>query len=254
MYVGGERDYADLYVGTAFEDRVRDIYLPKVDFLIESLPVGSSHRLLDIGCGAGFFVDAALERGIEACGVDVNSSMVTFGNGEIARRRGQRPLTFVSGTQFLDHMAASEASVLSAIGVIEHLSDLDEFWEAFRSSGFEYLYLSVPMFSLSAIIENAFPKVAPRHLQGDHTHLFTDLSLEQMYKKLGVESVAEWRFGTDVMDLFRSLVHTVSANGSQDLRADLVNRLAPCIDDMQAVLDRAHYCSEIHVLCRRSRT
>jgi SAM-dependent methyltransferase len=251
MYVGEERDYAELYVNSAFEDRVRDIYLPKVDFLLEALPAGTEPALLDIGCGAGFFVDAALQRNVDAHGIDVNATMLEFGNDAIARQRGKRPLTLVSGTSFSDHMIASEAPVLSAIGVIEHLSDLGAFWQAFRSTRFEYFYFSVPMFSLSAVVEHVFAEVAPRHLQGEHTHLFTESSLQRMYGILGVEPVAEWRFGTDVMDLFRSLLQTVTANGSQDLREELISRFGPCIDDLQAVLDRAHYCSEIHVLTRR---
>jgi SAM-dependent methyltransferase len=252
IYVDAHEQYAELYVGGQFDERVRNIYLPKVDFLIESLPSDEEASLLDIGCGAGFFVDAALQRGIQARGIDVNAAMLTFGNDEIARRHGQRPLSLVDGTSLAEHMRESDASILSAIGVIEHLSDLKAFWRAFRSSRFEYLYFSVPMFSLSAVVEHAFPEVAPRHLQGDHTHLFSESSLQHMYAMLGVEPVAEWRFGTDVLDLFRSLLHTTVKNGSDTLREDLLSRLTPCIDDLQAALDRAHYCSEIHVLTQRS--
>jgi SAM-dependent methyltransferase len=251
MYISGGMDIAEQYVSSSFEDRVRDIYLPKVDFLIEALPNGVTPVLLDIGCGAGFLVDAALQRGVEARGIDVNASMLQFGNDEIDRRRGVRPLECVSGVDFADRILTSEASVLSAIGVIEHLSDLNAFWHAFRSSRFEYLYFSVPMFSLSTVVEHVFPEVAPRNLQSDHTHLFSESSLEHMYELLGVKPVAEWRFGTDIMDLFRSLTCAVAASKSHDLRADLVARLAPRIDELQAVLDKAHYCSEIHVLARR---
>lgn len=251
MYVGETRDYAQLYVGSAFEDRVRDIYLPKVDFLIDALPDGSATSLLDIGCGAGFFVDAALTRGIDARGIDVNAAMVGFGNDAIEQRSGLRPLALVDGSSFAEQMEQSDAQVLSAIGVIEHLSDLSTFWRAFRASSFEYLYFSVPMFSLTAAVEHAFPSVAPRHLQGEHTHLFTEQSLHHMYGFLGVEPVAEWRFGTDVMDLFRSLMHAVECTGASLLHDELAHRFAPVIDELQGVLDRAHYCSEIHVLARR---
>lgn len=253
VYLGNPGEYGALYLATAFEDRVQDIYLPKVDFLLDSLPDGTAPTLLDIGCGAGFFVDAALERGIDAQGIDVNAAMIRSGNDAIEHRRGIRPLELVSNSStFAEQMRTSRAAVLSAIGVIEHLSDLDEFWSAFRASSFDYVYFSVPMFSLSAVVEHAFSDVAPRHLQADHTHLFTEQSLPKMYELLGVEPVAEWRFGTDVMDLFRSLINTVQLSGADALLDDLVNKFAPSIDDLQAVLDRAHTCSEIHVLARRS--
>ena len=252
VYLGNSGEYAELYLATAFEDRVRDIYLPKVEFLLDSLPAGTAPTLLDIGCGAGFFVEAALQRGIDAQGIDVNAAMIDSGNDVIEHRRGFRPLELVDGTRFAEQIRKSRARVLSAIGVIEHLSDLDEFWSAFRASSFDYIYFSVPMFSLSAVVEHVFPDVAPRHLQADHTHLFTEQSLHKMYELLGVEPVAEWRFGTDVMDLFRSLINTVQLTGADALLDELVNKFAPCIDDLQAVLDRAHTCSEIHVLARRS--
>ena len=251
MYVGATRDYAQSYVGTAFENRVRDIYLPKVDFLIDALPDGLPLSLLDIGCGAGFFVDAALKRGVSARGIDVNAAMVQFGNDAIEQRSGLRPLALVDESSFVEQMLQSDAHVLSAIGVIEHLSDLKAFWRAFGASAFDFLYFSVPMFSLTAVVEHAFPDVAPRHLQGEHTHLFTEESLHYMYRLLGVEPVAEWRFGTDAMDLFRSLMHAVERSGAALLCDDLSDRFVPVIDELQAVLDRAHYCSEIHVLARR---
>lgn len=252
MYVSETRDYAQLYVGTAFEDRVRDIYLPKVDFLIDALPDGSTLSLLDIGCGAGFFVDAALKRGVGARGIDVNAAMVQFGNDAIEQQSGLRPLALVDGSSFAEEMEQSDEQVLSAIGVIEHVSDLEAFWRAFRASSFEFLYFSVPMFSLTSVVEHAFPDVAPRHLQGEHTHLFTEESLHHMYGLLGVEPVAEWRFGTDVMDLFRSQMHAVEGSGANLLRDELASRFVPVIDELQAILDRAHYCSEIHVLAQRT--
>lgn len=251
MYTGASRDYSELYLGSDFEERVREIYSPKLDFLLEVIPGGELDSILDIGCGAGFFVEAALERGVDAEGIDVNQAMIVAGNDKIGQLRGKRPLELVSGSDFSHRIERSRAQVLSAIGVIEHLSDLQEFYRAFRASDFQYLSFSFPMFSLSAAIEHAFPSVAPRHLQGEHTHLFSEESLHRIYEILNVEPVAEWRFGTDFMDLFRSLISSATESGGSDLVDDLSLRMAPCIDDLQAVLDRAHYCSEIHVLARR---
>ena len=48
--------------------------------LLNDLPSGS--RLLDVGCGTGVFLERALEKGLDACGIDATREMVT-----VARRR-----------------------------------------------------------------------------------------------------------------------------------------------------------------------
>ena len=47
-------------------------------------------------------------------------------------------------------------------------------------------------------------------------------------------------------------MHTVERSGAALLRDDLAGRFVSVIDELQAVLDRAHDCSEIHVLARRA--
>ena len=44
------------------------------------------------------------------------------------------------------------------------------------------MMVSVPLFSLTSIIEHISPKVFPRLLSGAHTHLFTE-SLQFLSKK-----------------------------------------------------------------------
>ena len=50
-------------------------------------------------------------------------------------------------------------------------------FRAYKSSRIKYLYISVPIFSLTSFIENAFQNIYPRHLSGGHTHLFTKILL-----------------------------------------------------------------------------
>jgi len=240
------RDYSNSYIDTNFVKRTTDIYVPKVDFLIDSIPL-QRHRILDVGCGSGYFVYAALLRDLAAAGVDVSRSMVDFGNHQISHFARQSPLACVDEQGFYDSIVQSQADIISAIGVIEHLREPHKFFEALKKSRAVYLYYSVPMFSLSVILENIFPEVFPRQLSGGHTHLFTEASIQKMNALIGVRSVAEWRFGTDVMDLYRSLTISLQKNNvSQKLLENFVRSFAAQIDGMQSVLDKSHYCSEIH--------
>jgi SAM-dependent methyltransferase len=240
------RDYSSSYIDENFAQRTLDIYLPKIDFLLETVPP-PARALLDVGCGGGYLVYAALQRHLSARGIDVNEAMIEFGNQQLAHLVGVRPLTYVAEKAFYQSIAAADADVIVAIGVIEHLREPHQFFKAYRQSAARYLYYSVPMFSFSALLENVFADVFPRQLSGGHTHLFTEASLERMHALMRVTPLAEWRFGTDVTDLYRSVAVCLRRNGaSQQVCDKLGDGLVKSIDDLQSVMDRSHFCSEIH--------
>ena len=249
LYIaGGGEDYSKNYIDANFLKRCEDIYFPKIDFLISTIP-SADKSILDIGCGSGFFVYCALKRGIKATGIDVGTEMIEYGNDQIDHLMKVRPLGACQESEFSELISSATATIISAIGVIEHLREPHKFFSAFKSSKAQYLYYSVPMFSLSVILENAFPNVFPRQLSGGHTHLFTESSIRRMNDMIGVGSIAEWRFGTDLMDLYRSLYMTLVSNFCSDhLIEHFENGFRSGIDDLQTVLDKRHFCSEIHVL------
>jgi len=160
-----------------------------------------------------------------------------------------QPLKAVHEQALYAAVEGTDKDIVSAIGVIEHLREPERFFEAVKKSRAQYVYYSVPMFSLSALLENVMPAVFPRQLSGGHTHLFTEKPLNKMHELMGGVSIAEWRFGTDVMDLYRSMMVSASQNDVSEYTQDkLKDGLAAQIDELQAVLDTSHFCSEIHVL------
>lgn len=240
--------YSDNYIDENYNKRTLDIYTPKVEFLIDNM-IEKKPKILDIGCGSGYFVFASLLKNLEATGLDVNKSMVAFGNQQIYQHKKIQPLLFKDEKSFYETIIKSDADVISAIGVMEHLRDLEGFFDAFKKSNVKYLYYSVPMFSFSVILENVFDGVFPRQLSGGHTHLFTEKSLSKMHEILGVNSIAEWRFGTDIMDLYRSvLVNLEKNNVSDKMKSYLNSDFFVVIDKLQSELDKKHFCSEIHCL------
>lgn len=247
-------EYAKSYIDNNYKQRVVDIYLPKVDFLKTNLPP-NPYKVLDVGCGAGYFVAACSFRDITAHGVDVSKSMIEFGNKQLGLLCGQDALLkAIDENDYFETIAETQADVVSAIGVIEHLRFPKQFFEAFRKSNASYLYYSVPMFSFSAVLESVTGRVFPRQLSGDHTHLFTETSRQKMHELLEGDSLAEWRFGTDVMDLYRAIMTMLSKNDASDrMLGEFSNSFSPLIDQMQTVLDKAHFCSEIHCLvCKKT--
>ena len=250
LYVQSDGEgYAMNYIDQDFVRRTELIYQPKFDFLRANLPASSELSLLDVGCGSGYFVYAALLNGVDAKGVDVNKTMIEFGNNQISLLRNESPLSCKLELDFFASIASSDVTVISAIGVIEHLRDPSTFFEAFHEGKAQYLFYSVPMFSFASMLENILQKVFPRQLSGGHTHLFTEQSIKWLHESRKFNSLAEWRFGTDVMDLYRSMrVEMEKAGASHKVISILNEGFGKNIDDMQAVLDEQHFCSEIHCL------
>jgi SAM-dependent methyltransferase len=244
-------EYASNYIDEHFEKRVEDIYLPKVDFLVNTLPP-KVNNILDVGCGSGYFVYAALIRNLKAVGLDVSKTMVEFGNSQIERLIKTSPLLSEEEDGFFEAIKKTDADVISAIGVIEHLREPQRFFDAFKQSKATYLYYSVPMFSLSVVLENVSDDIFPRQLSGGHTHLFTEDSIVKMNQIIGVSSIGEWRFGTDFMDLYRHLMIKMDAkNVSQKMINFLHDGFGSKIDELQNILDSNHACSEIHVVAAK---
>ena len=267
--------YANNYVSNQaasdFSSRVEKIYKPKAAYLLDVLGThfankkntsNSNDRLeideisvLDIGCGSGFFVAALLDQRCKAVGIDVNKTMVDWGNKHLTKSRRSSPLKHVDDKYFLKAVENTSSDVISAIGVIEHLQSPRDFFDAFKASRASYLFYSVPMLSLSVFLEQCFPDAFPRQLCGGHTHLFTESSIEEMNKQLGAISVAEWRFGVDAMDLYRSMMTTLkNTNMSAKLFADFEDNFITFVDPIQEQLDRGHWCSEIHVIAAKEQS
>jgi len=245
-------DYASNYIDDNYQKRVSEIYIPKIDFLLNSINTSKISRLLDIGCGSGYFVSAAISRGLNAEGIDVNKAMVEYGNQQIRLLNGKSPLSYADERDFFKKIESSDADVISAIGVIEHLRLPHMFFDAFKKSSANYLMYSVPMFSLSVIIENVLENVFPRQLSGGHTHLFTEKSIQIMHEIIRVDPISYWRFGTDIMDLYRGFMVSLQRNQvSKKILENFENGFGVKIDELQSVLDRNHFCSEIHCVAQK---
>ena len=117
----------------------------------------------------------------------------------------------------------------------------------------KYLFYSVPMFSFTVIMQILFQDVFPRHLPGEHTHLFTETSLNKMHKILDAKAISQWRFGVDVMDLYRSAqIKLKQKNISLKTHKFFENGFASKIDEIQNIFDQNHFCSEIHCILEKN--
>lgn len=250
-----EDDYSKNYSASDKEgyiNRMNMIYVPKAEYLancLEKEGISSNNvDILDIGAGCGYFVSAARKLGMHALGIEVSDSEVAYGNA----MTDEPYLTHVGLTDSIEYIKNTNANIISAIGVLEHLIHLDENLEAIKSNkNIRYLYASVPMFSFSSCFEAAFQDCYNRHTGGTHTHLFSNESIARMADSIGFEIAYEWRFGSDINDLYRFLMVSMQKNGNDELASYFSDKFTPIMDDLQNVLDKSEFSSELHFILKR---
>ena len=247
-------DYAKTYNSNdsnAFISRTKDIYVPKAMFLKESFlnfglhPEGLSFA--DIGAGSGYFVSAMKNIGLKKIkGYEVSEQQLNLGNSMI----GEEVLFHMDMDYSLDLIQEIEVDVVSMIGVLEHLKHPRDVLNALSKNKYvKFFYISVPLFSITVFFEMIFPKVMNRQLSGAHTHLYTEESLEYMANEFNLDRIASWWFGTDMIDLHRSISVSLS---NEKYETNIIklwqDKFSPMIDSLQLEFDNKHMSSEVHML------
>ena len=234
---GYEKDYID---------RVKNIYLPKARFLKETIP---KLNVIEIGSGACHLLKAFETIKVKAKGYEPSKSLTKIGYKYLKKNKVYNCNLMETNQAIIDE---KKCNVLTMIAVLEHLNDPNIFLKSFIKSKIEYLYISVPLFSLSVFLENSFEDVFPRHLSGGHTHLYTERSLKYLSKKFGLKIIGEWWFGTDIADLYRSIL--VSSNNHSKIQYEkyINNYFFKILDKMQHVLDKEKVCSEVHMIFKKN--
>ena len=223
--------------------RVKNIYSAKVEFLKKIIK--EKIKLIDIGCGAGHFIKALELKKISAVGYETSKALSNLGNKKLKKNK----IISVEFDKIYEVIKQdNSANILSMIGVLEHLTDPHRLLNSFKKSKIKYLYISVPLFSLSTFIENSFQNVFPRQGAGGHTHLYTKKSLNYLAKKYNFKIIGEYWFGTDMPDLMRSLINSGNILNNKIYMKELSNNFSNFVDELQSILDKNKICSEVHMI------
>lgn len=238
-----------------YQDKIKNIYFPKAEFLIESLTeLGENvHNLsfLDVGCGVGHFIYGLKQLDINIVqGIDVSKSQIDFGNSIC----NDNVFQTVSLEKTVDYIRKSNSEVISFIMVLEHVQNPNEIFEAIKSNkNIKYIFIAVPMYSPSVLFQLSFEDVFERILYGGHTHLYSNSSINFICEKYNFEKKAEWRFGADFFDLYRSLKVKLAKNSKLDQSLiEFDNMFSPLIDKLQMVIDQNELSSETHLLLKNN--
>ena len=239
------KNYSKNYIKN-YNKRINDIYIPKVKFLKKIL---GKTEVIEIGSGDGAFLKACEIEKITALGLEPNTTMMRFAQKKLKKNK----IYFSKLDQIEIPDSTNSKTCIVAIGVIEHLKDPDIFFRLFKKSKYKYLFFSVPLFSFSAILENSFKSIYPRHLGGAHTHLYTEKSLSYILKKYKLKKRAAWWFGQDMLDLSRSLKINSNINYKDIYLKNFMKKyLDKNLNDIQYIFDRKKICSEVHMIVEKT--
>lgn len=249
IYNDNKFSYSSNYIKNYIE-RVKKIYTPKANFIAEFAKKYSikNINLLDIGTGCGHFVYACRKKKINAVGIETNLQMIEVGK-KIIKRNNLRHVNSLN--ESLKLIKDGDYTFVSLVAVLEHLEKPNDIFKNFYFSKNKYLFISIPLFSLSVYIDTIFQNVYPRHTAASHPHIYTYESIKYILKKNKLKICGEWWFGTDFMDINRSIIVSLGKNKSNNFIKNLSKNFSENIDIFQEVLDRKKLSSEVHLIINR---
>lgn len=153
-------------------------------------PYRLQNRILDVGCGSGFFLDIAREWGWSSYGTEYGDEAVAF-----CRSKG---LEAREGSLESVHFPAGHFDVVTSFEVIEHLSftrsHLEEIHRVLRPGGL--LYLTTPNFN--AISRRWMKEKWSVVAYPEHLTYFTPRTLRLAGRRAGFEVVIVYSDGVNV--------------------------------------------------------
>jgi transcription elongation factor Elf1 len=200
--------YAATYTDkVSAESRLNTIAVPWLEWtvnLFEKIYGRKPTKILDVGSGAGHFVEACRRAGIQADGIELSESSRKFSK-EIWDIE-------LDGRDFFDAAKDYEGyEIVTFWGLLEHTPNpskiLETAHQIISKSDTGLVISKVPRWeSLSAAIQQLKTDTIIRHLDPmGHIMCFTDESAAELYFKNKLSPVAAWYYGMDVYETFMQL-------------------------------------------------
>lgn len=155
-------------------------------------------KVLDIGAGAGHFLEACRRKGIDASGCELSDSSRAFSKEVWGIE--------IDGRDFLKyHEDYHGYDLITFWGLLEHTPDPSEFIEVARQiiSSKGMIVSKIPRWDcLGAAAQICGNEAIIRHLDPvGHIMMFTDGSAAELHAKHGFKPTSAWYYGMDVYEL-----------------------------------------------------
>ncbi len=208
--------YAATYTDkAAAESRLNAIAVPWLEWTIDVFTKAHGRepkKILDVGSGAGHFVEACRRKGIEANGIELSESSRTFSK-EIWNIE-------LDGRDFLKIGNDYEGyDIVTFWGLLEHTPNpgaiLEKAYQIVSKSDAGMVISKLPRWhSLSSAIQQLSTDTVIRHLDPmGHIMAFTDASAAELYYKNKFSPFAAWYYG---MDAYETLMQVATKTESYE--------------------------------------
>lgn len=115
IYESDDISYSNTYKSPnlkEFFNRQKKIYDPKANFLKQCIKNNKSIKILDFGCGSGYFVSSLIDNGFkEVIGVEVSAKQINYGK-TVFKKNKKNPniLRFVEREKIINEISSTNAN------------------------------------------------------------------------------------------------------------------------------------------------
>jgi 2-polyprenyl-3-methyl-5-hydroxy-6-metoxy-1,4-benzoquinol methylase len=204
-----------------FAYRKKQFGVERYQYSCERLRLSKDARVLDLGCGAGFYLSVLADKGIQYKGLEVAKHLVEY--CQVNQKLNVEPTK-------LEDEPCGHYNLITMFDVIEHLSDpvclLSTVKEKLKKGGYCIAYTP-------NIHSLGWELMGSRHnclLPFEHLCFFNLKSLNYLAKESGLKIYSIETYGVDLMDYLLMKEHEDDTNYLDSL-GDMVKLL-------QAILDK----------------
>lgn len=193
------------------------------EIVAEFAPYRKTDRLLDVGCGAGSLLKAALDAGWQAEGLEVSASSIEF--------LKENNFKVFHGELKQAAFPENAFDVVTAAEIVEHIPDpqeiFDEAFRIIRPGGLFWATTPHGRGLSGKILGSRWSCVAPP----EHLHLFSVKGLKTMLEKAGFNQIEIKAHGVNPYELIEGLKKLVkSENEAQSSPVHEVDRVQTSYD------------------------
>lgn len=228
--------YAATYTDkSAAESRLNAIAVPWCKWMLdvyEKQYGRRPRRILDVGSGAGHFVEACRRAGLEAEGIELSESSRQFARDIWGFEMDGRDFTTVT-EEYKGY------DVVTFWGLLEHTPNpgaiLKAAYDVVSPSEGGMVISKLPRWnSLSSASQRLNPETIIRHIDPmGHIMLFTDASAAELYVRNGFKPTAAWYYGMDVYETLMQVGHLTDAYEGFTLSGSFQTELQQFIDEVR---------------------
>ena len=193
-----------------------------IELLTTFEPYRKNNKILDVGCGNGFFLETAKEKGWEVYGTEFSEKAI-----EVLKQKGIKSF---EGELKLENFKAQMFDVITSFEVVEHINnpkeEINKFYNILRTGGL--LYITTPNFnSISRnLLKEKWNIIGyPEHLTYYTPKTLKKLLIENNFKKVKIKTT-----GFSISRFKQSKKNNLSktdkttTNSDEKLREKLTNK------------------------------